>query len=77
MGDAKKRGSYEVRVAQAKEQHAKNEAEMKAQIDAMKAEAEAWWNGLSEEQKAEENKKEEKRQETMRLMRMAAGIRKH
>jgi len=50
MGDANKRGPYEVRVQQ-------SVARKAAKIEKKHAAAQAWWEGLTEEQRQEEKKK--------------------
>jgi hypothetical protein len=68
MGEAKRRGTYEQRVAQSRERAA-------AEKERKRAEAQAWWDGLTDEQKAAEKEKLKKGKETLlTLLGMAATV---
>lgn len=66
MGEAKRRGTYEQRVAQSRDRAAeKKERE--------RAKAQAWWDSLTDEQKADEKEKLKKGKESLlTLLGMAA-----
>ncbi|MFA5213346.1 MAG: hypothetical protein WC406_08435 [Methanoregula sp.] len=67
MGDAKRRGPYEVRVEQSKAKRALIEAEEKVRL-------EAWWASLTPDQQKAEIAKQQKSKETRAMMRTAAGF---
>jgi len=68
MGDAKNRGTREQRVAQAIERK-------KAENEKNRAAAQAWWEGLTEEQREEEKKKaKEKRDARLTLLGLVGAV---
>jgi len=67
MGEARRRGPYEVRVEQGKAKRALIEAEEKAKL-------EAWWNDLTPEQQKAEIANQKKANEVRTMMRTAAGF---
>lgn len=67
MGEAKRRGTYEQRIDQSK-------ARAAAEKERKRAEAQAWWDGLTDEQKEAEKEKLKKGHNTMLTMMSLAGM---
>lgn len=67
MGEAKRRGTYEQRVKQSL-------ARAVAEKERKRAEAQAWWDSLTDEQKAAEQEKMKKGHNTMLTMLSLAGL---
>lgn len=67
MGEAKRRGTYEQRVTQSRERAA-------AEKERKRAEAQAWWDSLTDEQKAAEKEKLKKGENARLLLLQLMGI---
>lgn len=67
MGEAKRRGTREERIVQSRERAA-------AEKERKHAEAQAWWDGLTDEQKAEEKEKMKKGKQSLMTAMAIAGL---
>lgn len=68
MGEARRRGTYEQRVSQ-------SAARAAVEKERKRAKAQAWWDGLTDEQKAAEKEKMKKGKESLlALLGMAATV---
>lgn len=67
MGEAKRRGTREQRIVQSRERAA-------AEKESKRAEAQAWWDSLTDEQKAEEKEKLRKGENARLMLMQLMGI---
>lgn len=67
MGEAKRRGTYEQRIDQSK-------ARAIAEKERKRAAAQAWWDGLTDEQKKAEQEKVKKGKDSMLALLALAGM---
>lgn len=75
MGEAKRKAkTFEERKALAITRKTEAEAEYQHLIQEQKAKYQAWWDGLTEEEKDKVKEQMKKRAETQRLLSMAASI---